>query len=84
MSVTSAGLTSLTAMIYQSIEDGATARRRLNETLRINPMDYQQIEHARLKANFEGAFLAGLVKAWETVTGQIWGEVLPGWRSTTT
>lgn len=82
MSVTSAGVKNLTALIYAAMEDGATANRRLNETLRINPLDYQQIEFARRRANFEGAFVAGLVKAWETVTGEIWGEVLPGWRPT--
>lgn len=80
MSVTSVGVKNLTALIYQVMEDGADASRKLREAVRESPGDINQIEFARRKVNYLSTYLAGLIKAWETVTGEIWGEVLPGWR----
>jgi hypothetical protein len=81
VSVTSAGLTALTQMIYRAMEDGATAHRKLRDTVALSPADPFLIDSARQRANYESAVLDGLVRAWETVTGEIWGEAMRGRRT---
>lgn len=80
MSVTSVGLKNLTSLIYQAMEGRTAAGDVLRAVLGDPTSTDGRIDAARRRVSYEGAFLAGLIKAWETVTGEMWGEALLGWR----
>jgi hypothetical protein len=82
VSYLNAGIGKLTEQIYVALEEVRRARRLTQQVSRNYAHDPERLLGAVSAMNHSVSFASGLVKAWEIVTGEIWGEA--AWRPATT
>jgi hypothetical protein len=76
-----AGISKLTEQIYVALAEAQMARKQVQGAIRLYGNDPERIEQSVSTLNHKTSFASGLVKAWEIVTGEIWGEA--AWQPTT-
>lgn len=74
MSYLGSGVSKLTEEIYAALVEARTAKKAVQTVIQQYRNDPERIEAAVSSMNHKSSYAMGLVKAWELVTGEIWGE----------
>jgi hypothetical protein len=80
VSYLNAGIGKLTEEIYTVLEDVRSTRTKLRADQVLVPYPAEQVRQLAYLLGHSTAYVTGLVKAWEIVTGEIWGEA--AWQPT--
>jgi hypothetical protein len=75
------GIGRLTNQIYVSLEDARQTRRVTQQMVRNYVGDDERMQGAVSAMDHAASFAQGLIRAWELVTGEIWGEA--AWQPST-
>lgn len=80
MSYLGTGVSRLTEEIYAALVDASAAKKAVQEVIRRHGNDPERVEAAVSTMNHKSSYAMGLVRGWEIVTGEIWGEA--SWQPT--